>query len=246
MRSHGRSAGVPRTLHLGARVIPYQLLRSARRRTIGLRIDGVGLRVSAPPWTAEVEIEEVLQQHARWILDKLERWQPEGEPHGPGDLEDGRLLLWLGREVPLQRVPAIEAIPRPVSPEEQLAAIPIARECEDPHTAVTAWYMAQAMPWFRRRATFFAERLGVAPREIRLTSARGRWGSCTGKGVIRLNWRLMQASPAEIDYVVAHEMAHLVELHHGAAFWDTVARIYPEWSAASDLLDSRDRIYRRL
>jgi predicted metal-dependent hydrolase len=248
MSTRGRSAGQPRSLRLGEREIGYTLQRSPRRRTIGLRIDSGGLRVSAPIWTSEREVEDVLHGHARWIVSKLRHWTgPAAAAHAAQrEYHDGAELLWLGQPVPLRRVSGAAAIPRPVGPDAVVEMIPIAEDCENAEAAVAAWYMAQALPWFRRRAAVFAARLGVTPREIRLTSARGRWGSCTGKGVIRLNWRLMQASPLEIDYVVAHELAHLVELNHSAAFWNTVARIMPEWSAASDLLDARDRAYRAL
>lgn len=246
MTARSRGSAQARRIRLGMREVDYQLQRSPRRRTIGLRIDGSGLRVNAPAWTAESEIEQVLQSHARWVLDKLREWAGRS-PEAPGpDFADGSALLWLGEPVPLRRVPPLAAIPRVVPVDVPLDHIPIAEDCRDPGAAVAAWYMAQALPWFRRRVQFFAARLGVAPREVRLTGARGRWGSCTGKGVVRLNWRLMQASPLEIDYVVAHELAHLVELNHSAAFWDTVARIMPDWSTASDLLDARDRHYRRL
>jgi predicted metal-dependent hydrolase len=246
MTVRSRKSGQPRSTLLGQRQVDYVLQRSAKRRTIGLRVDGGGLRVSAPAWTPDAEIDSVLHAHARWIFDKLNHWQHESDLPSARCFADGSPLLWLGRSVPIRRVAARDAIPVAVGPEDGLQAIPLALECEDPLAAITAWYVAQAAPWFRRRTLTFAERLGVAPREIRLTSARGRWGSCTGKGVIRLNWRLMQASPAEIDYVVAHEMAHLIELNHSPSFWQTVARIYPEWSASSDLLDANDRIYRQI
>ncbi|MDE3009894.1 MAG: M48 family metallopeptidase, partial [Pseudomonadota bacterium] len=243
----GRAAGQPRSIVLGQREISYLLQRSTRRRTIGLRIDNHGLRVCAPAWTGEPEIEQALAENARWVLGKLKEWS--GRPDAAlaaREFVDGAPLLWLGQTVTLRCVPARLAIPRPLALEEPLASIPIAEDSRDPAAAVAAWYMVQALPWFRRRAQLFAERLGRAPREIRLTGARGRWGSCTGKGVIRLNWRLMQASPAEIDYVVAHEMAHLIELNHSSAFWAVVAQLMPDWAAASDRLDARDREYRAL
>lgn len=202
--------------------------------------------VSAPPWTSEQEIEAVLHGHARWILAKLRSWNERQSMSPSLIFEDGATSLWLGQALPIRRVPGMLAIPRAVQPDQSLESIPLAEDCEDPQSALIAWYAAQALPWFRRRTQVFAERLGQAPRELRLSNARGRWGSCTRKGVIRLNWRLMQASPAEIDYVVAHEVAHLAEMNHGPAFWETVARLYPEWRGASDLLDARDALYRRI
>ena len=246
MSQRSRQALLQRCTALGAHQVEYSLQRSSRRRTIGMRIDDDGLRVSAPLWTSEGEIEAVLHNHARWILDKLRDSQRRPPRVPVPAFVDGDPLLWLGREIPLRRVSSALAVPRACDEDGMLDALPIAHDCDDALAAVCAWYMAQAVPWFRRRAHDLALRLGRAPREIRISSARGRWGSCTGKGVIRLNWRLMQASPQEIDYVVAHELAHLVEMNHSPAFWDTVARILPDWSAASDRLDANDRLYRRI
>ena len=225
--------------------VAYLLQRSARRRTIGLRINEHGLCVSAPPYASLPDIEAALIGHRHWIVDKLRTWKKRAASTPPLELEHGTELLWMGRSLPLQRVPAALAVPRPVGPDSDIEFIPLSDLCEDPLAAVTAWYVAQALPWFRQRALHFGDRLGRRPREVRLSNARGRWGSCTASGVIRLNWRLMQASPDEIDYVVAHEVAHLAEMNHSPAFWNTVERLFPGWRSASDLLDARDRLYRR-
>ena len=70
------------------------------------------------------------------------------------------------------------------------------------------------------------------PSGLQLSSARTRWGSCTAAGVIRLNWRLLQAPPAVLDYVMAHELAHLEHMNHSPAFWAETARLYPDWQTA--------------
>ncbi|WP_280954948.1 M48 family metallopeptidase [Paludibacterium denitrificans] len=77
-----------------------------------------------------------------------------------------------------------------------------------------------------------AQRCTRAPASLALSSARTRWGSCTSAGVIRLNWRLVQAPPDILDYVVAHELAHLVHMNHSAAFWSETARLFPDWQRA--------------
>ena len=79
---------------------------------------------------------------------------------------------------------------------------------------------------------FYAEKLGVGMPVFHLSNARSRWGSCNASGVIRLNWRLIQLPLALIDYVIAHELAHLFEMNHSRAFWEVVAKIYPEYRRA--------------
>lgn len=74
------------------------------------------------------------------------------------------------------------------------------------------------------------------PASLSLSSARTRWGSCSASGAIRLNWRLVQAPPHILDYVLAHELAHLVHMNHSAAFWSETERLFPHWRTARQWL----------
>src|SRR5208282_5533310 len=85
---------------------------------------------------------------------------------------------------------------------------------------------------FLERLALFAERLAVRYRVLRLSSATTRWGSCSAEGKILLNWRLVHFPLSSIDYVVAHELAHLREMNHGPRFWNTVAQVLPGFEAA--------------
>lgn len=78
--------------------------------------------------------------------------------------------------------------------------------------------------------------MALVPQKLALSSARSRWGSCSASGGVRLNWRLMQAPPAVIDYVVIHELAHLAELNHSPRFWAIVAAHCPDWKVRRDWL----------
>jgi len=87
----------------------------------------------------------------------------------------------------------------------------------------------QARTLFAERLTYFERTHACAPARWSLTSARTRWGSCSPGGHVRLNWRLIQCPIPVIDYVIAHELAHLEELNHGPRFWARVEVLYPEW-----------------
>ena len=99
-----------------------------------------------------------------------------------------------------------------------------------------AWLQAQAREHFAQRLAHFAAKLGVAPPRLRLSSAKGRWGSASSSGVVSLNWRLMHFSPVLIDYVVAHEVAHLREMNHGPDFWALVGTLQPGYETAREAL----------
>ena len=94
--------------------------------------------------------------------------------------------------------------------------------------AVRRWLLAEARRVFAERAAHFAALLGVRPTRLALSSARTRWGSASARGSVRLNWRLVHFALPTIDYVVAHELAHLRHMHHGTAFWTLVATVIPD------------------
>ena len=96
--------------------------------------------------------------------------------------------------------------------------------------AVQAWLMRDAKRHFTERLEHFAPLLGVRWTSLRLSSAQTRWGSAKADGSIRLNWRLLHYRPAVIDYVVAHELAHLRVMDHSPRFWDTVATVVPDYA----------------
>jgi predicted metal-dependent hydrolase len=226
--------------------LDYVLRISPRRRTIGFKVDTNGLTVSSPIWVRESDIKQALHQQSDWILSKLKTWADRAPSSSPLLFHDGDLVGWLGHQIPIRLVSSNDALPRQLSLTElqDLKALPIWEECSDRLAAITAWYVTHALPWFRFRTQHFADKLGYFPRGIKVSQAKGRWGSCNRHGLIRLNWRLMKASPEEIDYVIAHECAHLVHMNHSAAFWNTVSTLYPNWKTISKLLNLRDPSYR--
>ena len=86
-----------------------------------------------------------------------------------------------------------------------------------------------------------AARLGVTVKSIRMRSQSTRWGSCSSSGTINYNWRLIMAPPFVLDYVAAHEVAHLVEMNHSAAFWATVKRTLPDMERGRAWLKAHGR-----
>jgi len=235
-----------RSISIQGQRIDYVLRISSQRRTIGFKVDTEGLTVTSPPWVSPSDLERAILQQSDWIVHKLQKWAERAPAPTSIQFLDGDLVWWMGQQIPIRWVSSHEALPQPRALAEikELHTLPIWEECSDRLAAVTAWYVLYALPWFKSRTQIFAEKLGRYPRSIKISQAKGRWGSCNRSGVIRLNWRLMKASPAEIDYVIAHECAHLVHMNHSPDFWNTVNDIHPNWKPISKLLDSRDLHYR--
>jgi predicted metal-dependent hydrolase len=212
-------------------------LRRARRRTIGFQIDDNGLTVSAPRWVSLKDIESAIEEKQRWIRAKLDEWSTlrQRRPVASMHLRDGGSLPFLGRHLTI-RLDAEDGAARAAiacasESELRLALDPASGE-DQVRAAVQEWMKGEARRILGERIELLAQRGGVRPLGWRLSSARTRWGSCNEDGRIWLNWRLLFYPIEVIDYVVAHELAHLAELNHGPRFWQEVARLLPDFEAA--------------
>ncbi|MDR1709716.1 MAG: M48 family metallopeptidase [Candidatus Accumulibacter sp.] len=221
-----------RTVALHDRIVPYTL-RRARRRTIGLTVDHRGLRVGAPNRTPLAEVEDLIRKHAEWVARKLDEWRErrQAAPQAPADgmrvpylggwleirLDSGRdQAFWGGGEPP-----TLTLWPRTPEAAGALLARALRR---------------RALAVFKERLARQAERFGIAAPRLAVSSARTRWGSCSRRSGIRLNWRLIHADPRLIDYVIVHELAHLAEMNHSPRFWAIVERHCPDYRESREAL----------
>ncbi len=204
--------------------ISYRLQRRPRRRTIALLIDERGLRVAAPLHATQRAIDAMLREHASWVVRKVRDWQQKRPPLRRW--EAGERIMLYGAPVTLA---AQTGIDHPQLDQARLLfgahLAPAAIEA-----GVRDWLRTQALACFGRCCRDFSAQLGLPPPELRLSDARTRWGSCHASGRIRMNWRLVQAPQTWIDYVAAHEVAHLVQMNHSPAFWRTVAALVPDYA----------------
>jgi predicted metal-dependent hydrolase len=215
------------TLPSGA-TIHYQL-EHRLRRTIGLKVTAEGLVIHAPKRLAQYQLERVLLQKADWIVKKLSALQHNKIP--PLQWQHGEKLLLLGNEITLK----ISHAPRSKAINHSPGLLTLAQPNHDASAVsrkVLQWYKKQAVTDFTRRLEIFSAKLGLTMPKLLISSARTRWGSCNSKQEVRLNWRLMQAPPHLINYVICHELAHLKEMNHSAKFWAVVASIYPDYKTA--------------
>jgi hypothetical protein len=223
---HAPPAVEQRSLQLSDQHITYTLKRSGKRRSIGLRIDERGLTVSMPLRASEQWLHSVLQDKASWVLDKLENWQVAKVM--PVVWQDGASIPFRGEVITLRVVPDLFGAPPRLQGESLLLQLNGVATPQRIEKIVSQWYREQALQVFEECVAHFAPLMEVAPRTIRLSSARTQWGSCSARGVISLNWQLVKLSLPLIDYVVIHELAHLKEMNHSAAFWRVVASACPD------------------
>ncbi|MYM23346.1 DUF45 domain-containing protein [Duganella sp. FT135W] len=233
-----------RQLLVGEFILEYELRRSTRR-SIGFMIDDDGLRVTAPKRISIAEIDEAIRTKQHWILSKLKERRERRAARlqkPPVEWIDGAQLPYMGADITLRLLVGgrNRSIYNPNTRELWMTLLPGASE-ETLKNRVQTWYQQQAKTLFEERLDSYAERLGVQYHSFGLSSAGTRWGSCTADRKIRLNWKLIHFSLPLIDYVVAHELSHILEMNHSQQFWDTVGLIYPEYEEAKNLLRKRSQ-----
>ena len=216
-----------RCIELKGVTVDYRLRRSARR-TLGLRVDERGVRVGAPLALPLREVEGFLHEHADWLLDKLARRAARVAP-ALFRVEEGASLPVFGEPVVLRLDHTVRRHRWASHPAggEALVLPPV-----DAQRILVRALEGRALPWFRERVAEHCERLALPAPSVRLTRARSRWGSCSRLSGIRLHWRLVHLAPDLIDYVVAHEVAHIKEMNHSPRFWAVVESLHPDWQQA--------------
>ena len=109
---------------------------------------------------------------------------------------------------------------------------PVSNLTDVQRTALEQRYIAAAKEYFPKRVDYFSQFTGGSYNRITIRDQKTRWGSCSAKGTLSFNWRLMLAPPAILDYVVVHELCHLTYLDHSSAFWKKVESVYPDYRTA--------------
>jgi hypothetical protein len=238
----------PRASHearLNGHVVAYEFRRS-RRKSIGFVVDTEGLVVSAPRWVGRGEVDMALQEKARWILAKLQEQDARARRlvSARVDWRDGTTIPFLGETVIVvldtrstgavlhNAEDTLPGVPRLTLH----VGLPQSAAPEQIRDAVQSWLQRQAKRIFEERCRHFAAQLGVRVTRLSLSSASTRWGSAGADGAIRLHWRLVHFAMPTIDYVVTHELAHLREMNHSAAFWDVVRSVMPDYERARGTL----------
>jgi predicted metal-dependent hydrolase len=227
-----------RELCLKGHRVAFELRRS-RRRSIGFVVGPEGLSVSAPRWVGMAEIDAALREKEAWILRKLQEQRDRAARLVMAriDWREGGTVPFLGESVILVLDPRCsgavlhtDAMALPGVPRLTLhLGLPQTATPEQLRDLVQSWLQRQARRIFEERCALYAPRLGVRMRRLALSSAATRWGSANADGSIRLNWRLVHFGLPVIDYVVAHELAHLREMNHSPAFWQVVRSVLPDY-----------------
>jgi predicted metal-dependent hydrolase len=221
-----RAGASLRRVELPGGLLWYGFVR-ASRKTLTIVVERGLVEVRAPRWTPIAEIEAFIREKERWIRRRIDDARRTAPPFA---WREGERLPVLGEPLRIVVGHTASGVERSgdaliVAPRSQAGA----QALREP---VLEWLCEQAKTVFAERVALYAARIDVPYPELRLSNARTQWGSCNARGRVLLNWRLVHAPVRLIDYVVAHELAHLRELNHSRRFWALVEKAYPDCRGA--------------
>lgn len=200
----------------------------AKRLTLRRDARGGGFTISHPKRTSEREIQRFIDQHGEWIE----------KHHRPSQtVSIGSHLPFRGAEYEI-----VEGDKRGVRIDGETFAVNSA----NPSKSIASFLKTQAQLYAPSRLDHYSALINKPVTALRWRDPKTRWGSCDSNGVIMLSWRLIMAPDAVFDYVIAHEVAHRVEMNHSDRFWNIVADIYPEHKAARAWLRNEGRAIQAL
>ena len=217
--------------------IPVEKIIRSRRRTIALEVTSAAtLVVRAPLRAPAAHIDEMIRQKSTWILRKMDEMKnrPTSLCH---EYAEGEMFLYLGREYPLHFVDD-----RSITIKRSDRLYVSRMLMPDMRILLKRWYAEEASKELHARCMWFSLKTGHVPATVSITDARQRWGSCSHKCGLNFSWRLIQAPPDIIDYVVVHELVHISQPDHSKQFWAKVQKILPDYKQRRKWLRENDQL----
>lgn len=212
-----------------------EIIRTNRRKSADIRVEDGSVSVIVPTNTSPERIDQLLAAKRSWIREKIILHR-ESAPASNKQYVSGEAFAYLGRNYRL-KVERGNFAPVKLVNGRLLVTIPQGNE--QPHmvrNALVRWYKRQAQQKLADKVERFAPMVGVEHTGVGIKTFRSRWGSCTAKGKLEFNWQIMMAPNRMVDYVVIHELCHLIRHDHSPEFWREMARVMPDYQLCRDWL----------
>ncbi|MDO3381047.1 M48 family metallopeptidase [Gilvimarinus algae] len=202
---------------------------SAKRRTIGIEVRETRVIVRAPKGFSQAQLQRLVREKASWIDAKVRQQQLRIQSRPRYEYRGGERFPFLGDTLVLAVSLGASAACQRVGQTLQIQLSCRSRkpQPEQVLAGLTGWYRAQALELLENKTYALCRQLGRHCRTVRVRATRSKWGHCTAQGDIQYNWQIVLAPESVVDYLVAHEVSHLVHRHHGPAFWDQVEKLCP-------------------
>ncbi|MDA9810231.1 M48 family metallopeptidase [Planktomarina temperata] len=210
---------------------PIEIIRTERSKSASIEIEDDTVKVTVPQNLSDLRIEELIKNRTIWIRQKL---KIQTETVHPKDKEyvNGESFTYLGRnyrlkcvskgagEVKLKNGYLTVTLPSGASAGAAERSV---------QQSLKNWYQTRALEKLKEKTKRYAAILGVNPQSVDVKEYKARWGSCSSSGDVSYNWRIIIAPHHIVDYIVVHELCHLLEHNHGAKYWKHVQTVIPNY-----------------
>ncbi len=218
-----------------SQTLSYQIVRSQRRKktvSISVHPDG-GVRVAVPAAMATAEVDAMVLKDAAWISQKLEFYRSQDPPAVPSDFVTGEPVSYLGVVYYLAvdggSTGSVHINGQHIHVPITLPAVDGLLQATQVRSALIAWFFDQACQFLPQRIRHWCSTIGLPLPHAMVADQKRCWGSCGPGNTIRLNWRIMQSPVRLVDYVVVHELMHMIHANHSRHYWRTVASVMPDY-----------------
>jgi predicted metal-dependent hydrolase len=226
--------------------ISVEVKRTNRKKTVSLSVRDGEARILVPRYITQSRIVDFINSKSDWIRKKCEdhRQRPKRVPK---IFDDGEQFLYLGRHYALQ-VTHGSSVGVKMRRGKLMVWIDVALDDEkrraQVRTQLVDWYQKCALERFLKRTLYYSEilKVKVDPKKVGIRKYRSRWASCSSEGVLRFNWKVIMAPSRVVDYVVVHELSHLLHFNHSPRFWRCVGAVIPDYQM--DQLWLKENAYR--
>jgi len=207
--------------------LSVEVVRTKRRKTASIKVIDGAVQAIVPDQLSDARVEGLIQKRTPWIRKKL-REQSQRVTPKPKEYVNGENFTYLGRNCRLK-------VSRGTDREVKLkggyleVGLPKKPKDGDIRCALVEWYEQHALERLTEKTNRYAGIMGVTPNSISVRDYKARWGSCSSKGEISYNWRIIIAPHQIVDYVVVHELCHLTHPNHSPAYWKSVKRVVPDY-----------------
>ena len=210
--------------------------RTNRKKTASIKIEQGVVQVIVPKNLPQKEIDDLLKQKSNWIRQKL-IIQQSVPLSTPKEFVSGESFSYLGRNY---RLKVLKGDLQPVKLKQGYLQVTVPMEQKSDQALIRKllqdWYLDRASDKLEQKSIKYSEQMGVQPTKIKVKEYKSRWGSCNSRGEISYNWKIIMTPHRIVDYVVIHELCHLIHHNHSPEYWHQVRSIVPDYQDKRDWL----------
>jgi predicted metal-dependent hydrolase len=225
---------------------PIEIIRTERSKSASIEIEDDTVKVTVPKNLSDQRIEELIKNRTVWIRQKL---KIQTETIRPKDKEyvNGETFSYLGRNY---RLKCLSGGSGEAKLTNGYLTVWLAKDASGAASggcvrqSLQQWYQSRALEKLKEKTKRYSAILGVSPQSVGVKEYKARWGSCSSSGDVTYNWRIIMAPHHIVDYIVVHELCHLLEHNHGPKYWKHVKSVVPDYKECREWLKVNGEVLR--